>query len=289
MSNTTPISSPFKKIQTKSDNTTREGRRKYSGAGDWYPEIEEQIISSSSGLEDETIQNIPEEKIEAATFDQAGFYQQLDDIKDEASIVLNQMYPGQDVQVEYIGHEGRDLGTQQQYMESGASKASISLHQFNAAADYIITVDGVVQSGATPDSNKFYRTLGYVAREKGLFWGIPGDGGHVAKSRFVSDFIEEFPEQAHNVHGQEWYEKQTDNPSSKVRPTIEAFDAALGLNNPNRVYKEQGDRIYDELTEPIPPNDNIASSPETALDSLKLIDNSKIPSSPWSALSSSRK
>ena len=282
--------------------TSRTGRKKHSGVNSWYPELEYDVVPS---IEDKIIisnsqESIPEseslsdesttahvqtkEKVQAATFDQEGFHQQLKEISDETEIQLSEMYPGRDFQVTYIGHQGRDLGTQEQYLASGDTKTSISLHQFGAAADYSITVDGITQDGKTPASNKWYRTLGYVARNRGLIWGIPNDYGHVGKTRYVSDFIEEFPEQAYNVHFKEWHEKRTDNPSSKFKATMEAGDAAFGITNPDRVYKEHGDRTPDEYAYTIPSSEDedllVAEVPQTALDSLQIIEQAQVLESP---------
>ena len=161
-------------------------------------------------------------------FSKEEFRKKAEDIQTETIKRLNKEYPGKEIKV-VITNQERDLKTQEKYQKKGASKSSISLHNFGAAVDYLIFMDGKKYdaSGKGPYGIiKPYQILGGVAREHDLFWGWDFDSGHVGETRFVDQFVSKYPETAieSEMLGN-WYKENYSRTKAQNKPLIEVLDS----------------------------------------------------------------
>ena len=149
---------------------------------------------------DETIANVTSST--PKSFDQKEFESSLNVIASQTRENLIKNYNTNNVQVKVKDKGFRSLDTQRKYLESGASQASLGLHNFGAAGDFDIWIDDKLMKadrGFSKDrehSVEPYTFLGQVAEQYGYFWGWEHDSGHVASHRFVNQLIEENPELA---------------------------------------------------------------------------------------------
>lgn len=244
-------------------DTDRKGRKKYSGF-DPYPERDYEVSPSQPvSIEDKIVASVEEAPsvVEAEKiFDQQGFTEKLYSIRDETQARLQEMYPGRDVEVRVVEEKGRDFKTQEAYKARGASRTDFSLHQFGAAGDFQIFIDGIIQSGERGET-EMYQVLGNVAQDRGLFWGFGGDSGHVAHSRYVSGLLEDFPHLAKTDIAMDWYERKFNKAEMKYKPTMSVMDKILGRSNPDREYTNPDitrESMERPLLDAIPPAEDSA-------------------------------
>lgn len=157
--------------------------------------------------------------------------------------------------VEVIADGGvRSMEQQAKNVDSGASKAAISLHNFGAAADFIIKIDGKTIKGtgknsSLEESTEPYRILGSQALKEGMFWGWKWDSGHVGQTRFVNQFIDSNPDQAFSPAAKKYYELTKETAPLTARPLLDTLDKIYGSKY-NRQYIGE-ERTLDELLEPV--------------------------------------
>ena len=200
--------------------------------------IDEKVFNLMSTSADKTDVDIFKDTVkeEVVEFSKEDFRKTLESVKHDTTKKLKELYPGKKVEVILSDHT-RDIKTQMKYEEEGKSRTSLGLHNFGAAGDYIIKIDDVIQEGRTNITLAPYRVLGSVAKEKGLFWGYGWDSGHVAKTRFVDEFLTQYPEQAFkNKDVRYWYNTNFDNTEAKYSPVMSTLDKIYGRKNPNRAY-----------------------------------------------------
>jgi len=200
-----------------------------------------------------------DQKDKKEPFDAKAFKTVLDEVGLETKARLEKIYPGSKIRVELQDHY-RDFERQKEYQATGASKATISLHNFGAAGDYDIYIDGNLYTGdgkGEHGSTKPYQVLGGVAQDKGLFWGWPGDSRHVAATRFVDQFITQYPVEAERTEVKDWYKSYSDRSPAGYRPLMTVLDNIYNTYNENRVWVGD-ERTMDALLDPIRPIDDKA-------------------------------
>jgi len=177
------------------------------------------------------------------TFDSGEFYEKMEVIRKKTEGRLRLEYPNSKIEVTIPSKE-RDLATQKEYEKSGASATTISLHNFGAAADFKIVIDGENQDVKGPNWKEEllpFRILGSEARNLGMFWGWGGDAGHVADTRFVHQFLRKYPEQIDQDFLKDWYTFQSDTTQAGYKNVLSVLDSA---------YKQEHDRVWlgDDVT-----------------------------------------
>lgn len=106
---------------------------------------------------------------------------------------LQELYPGKNIELKEQG--ARDINSQKSYVKGKASKTDVSLHNFNAARDYLIYVDGKV----VKDPNVYKQTVQAEAKNLGLFNIGDWDPGHIGavqegKPNTFGRLFEQYPE-----------------------------------------------------------------------------------------------
>jgi len=186
-------------------------------------------------------------------FDEDMFKSDMDFVQTDAENRLKTHYGRNDIRVE-LRELGRTAEEQDEYIKTGASRTPISLHNFNAAADFDIYIGGekVRATGKSDDvleSTEPYQILGGVAKDKGYFWGWPWDSGHVAQSRFVHELFELDPELANTDSARSFYEQHSKNAPKTLEPVLSLMDNIYGTPQ-DRTY--EGDELTkDPLLDPI--------------------------------------
>ena len=140
---------------------------------------QEQFLFEDWGWKPPDISGLSREK----SFNPDDFHSAMQDIATETEQKLKEYYETDNVKV-ILSEGGRDTKTQGKYLESGASRTPLSLHQLGAGADFTIVVNNQVVKGTGKDKSLAesvdpYRILGGVAKDKGFFWGINWDSRHV--------------------------------------------------------------------------------------------------------------
>ena len=116
----------------------------------------------------------------------------FDEFEKEATKRLQALYPGKKVSVEYqdtgeynqLG--GRDIQTQADIQKKGNSQTGVSLHNFNAARDYVLYVDGKPINGDEKNKagNDIYKEVLWKAADKtGVYHIDPWDVGHIGLAK----------------------------------------------------------------------------------------------------------
>ena len=176
-----------------------------------------------------------------STFNSKEFGEILESVRINTLDKLKKYYNTNNVDVILTGQH-RNIKDQSANVDTGASKSSLGLHNFGAAGDYLIFVDGKRMTGKDTSSLVPYKILGGVAKEHDLFWGWGFDAGHVAKTRFVDEFLTKYPNQANNENVKEWYEMKnsSNNAQAIYKPTLELLDTMYGkTTNRNYIGKER--------------------------------------------------
>jgi hypothetical protein len=114
------------------------------------------------------------------------------EFEQEATRRLQALYPGKKVSVEYQDaglynqEGGRDIQTQADIQKKGNSQTPVSLHNFNAARDYVLYVDGKPISGdqSNKAGNDIYKDVLWKAADKtGLYHVEDWDVGHIGLAK----------------------------------------------------------------------------------------------------------
>jgi uncharacterized protein (DUF1778 family) len=114
------------------------------------------------------------------------------EFEQEATRRLQALYPGKKVSVEYQDaglynqEGGRDIQTQADIQKKGNSQTPVSLHNFNAARDYVLYVDGKPISGdqSNKAGNDIYKNVLWKAADKtGLYHVEDWDVGHIGLAK----------------------------------------------------------------------------------------------------------
>ena len=194
---------------------------------------------------------------EKPKWDSDQFYKNARQIAVNAEKILRVQYPGKNIKVSLDEHKGmhRDLDEQWELYESGRSKSSIGMHNFGAAADFNISIDGKVMDGRTYATQKPYRAIGTAAKDYGYFWGWDWDSRHVGATRFVSDFFQKYPEVAHQPNVKAWYFKNEKETKASYRKLMTYLDSVYSTDyywEPSKNRKYTGDEMtIDPLLEPM--------------------------------------
>ena len=116
----------------------------------------------------------------------------FDEFEKEATKRLQALYPGKKVKVEYQDTGlynqtgGRDIQTQADIQKKGNSQTGVSLHNFNAARDYVLYVDGKPISGDQTNKagNDIYKEVLWKAADKtGVYHIDDWDVGHIGLAK----------------------------------------------------------------------------------------------------------
>jgi hypothetical protein len=116
----------------------------------------------------------------------------FDEFEKEATKRLQALYPGKKVSVEYQDTGlynqtgGRDIQTQADIQKKGNSQTGVSLHNFNAARDYVLYVDGKPISGDQNNKagNDIYKEVLWKAADKtGIYHIDDWDVGHIGLAK----------------------------------------------------------------------------------------------------------
>lgn len=183
------------------------------------------------------IYNIPESastKEKKELFDKNKFDLSLLQIRDSTIKALRRAFPGYVIKIEISSAE-RSVNDQEKYVKSGASTTLFSAHILGAAADFTIFFNGILID-PKPESKGFfqsylpYQILGKFILDKGYFWGIPWDPGHMQLRRKIQDILKEFPELQGNTNIITSYCRITENDTIplKYEPVIELLDRKFG-------------------------------------------------------------
>tara|TARA_R100000700_G_scaffold21982_3_gene28653 strand:+ start:289 stop:891 length:603 start_codon:yes stop_codon:yes gene_type:complete len=189
---------------------------------------------------------------ENKTFSSESFLKEGKQIGKETEAILRNLYPNSKVQVKITSHH-RHPETQRENVKKGASKSTISLHNFGAAVDYAIFIDGKIMDGRTARTLQPYKVLGHVANKYDKFWGWDWDSGHVGETRFVDQFVRKYPEIANDPYLKDWYEMNRDESKLGYKQTLELLDSLYQSPNPNRKYYGK-ERTIDPLLAPYNPS-----------------------------------
>ena len=174
------------------------------------------------------------------------FYNQIEQIRKQTEDALRVKHKGKKVEV-IVSQKGRDYDEQQKVLKSGASKTGISLHNFNAAADFVIKIDGKINDGKSSGIDD-YRVLGGFAKKAGLFWGWGDDGGHVGETEYVHEYLKKHPEAVSNKSLNEFMGKLNNTDINiKYKNLVSTVDS-LTNNKTERTYVGQPLKKGNRLT-----------------------------------------
>ena len=213
------------------------------------------------------------------TFDEDKFATNMEEIANATVNNLKKFYKTDDVEVR-IAHQGgrRDLKEQAELANRGASDTTISLHNFSAATDFDIFINGEWMRGEGKDNSLAqspdpFRVLGSEALKRGYFWGWGGDAKHVGETRFVSDFIEKYPDYAFKDNTKAVYEKYSETAPAGYKPLLEKLDELYGKSEVKREYTGK-ERTIDPLLDAIYV-DAVSESQEKSEVDIALADETK--------------
>lgn len=201
---------------------------------------------------------------DAKRFSTHEFYENAEDIAKKTESILRLNYPkGTKIEVKVDKHHGVDRSLDEQWdlFKKGKTKSSISLHNLGAAADFNIYINNKYMDGKTYQSQLPYRALGTAANEYGYFWGWDWDSRHIGATRFVHEFFEKYPKEAHRPDVKQWYLKNQEKTKLSYKPLMTYLDSVYQAD-----YKHTpiADRVYtgnemtrDSLLQPMGPGEDI--------------------------------
>ena len=189
-------------------------------------------------------------------FNKKIFDASLQEISDSALKALCRAYPKYIIKIE-ISSATRSIDEQEKYLKKGSSKTLLSAHILGAAADYTVYFNGILidpKPGAKGlyKSTEPYQILGKFILDKGYFWGIPWDPGHMQMRRKMQDILLEYPELQNNGNLIASYCNiiKSDSIPLKYKPVIEILDNKFGSKD-NRNYDLTQPWVDDSLLLPI--------------------------------------
>ncbi|MFH0865184.1 MAG: hypothetical protein V1904_03260 [Bacteroidota bacterium] len=193
---------------------------------------------------------------EKEIFNKKIFDASLLEIRDSAIKALNKAYPEYIIKIE-ISSATRSIDEQEKYFKKGSSKTLLSAHILGAAADYAVYFNEILidpKPGAKGlyKSTEPYQILGKFILDKGYFWGIPWDPGHMQMRRKFQDILLEHPELQNNGNLIASYCSiiNSDSIPLKYKPVIEILDSKFGFNE-NRNYDLTQPWVDDSLLLPV--------------------------------------
>lgn len=189
-------------------------------------------------------------------FDKQLFDNNVFNIRDSAYVALKKAFPWFNIYIQVSGLS-RTLKEQEEFYKSGSSTTLLSAHNLGAAADFTIYFNGFMINPAPHEYNIYnslepYRILGKFILDKGYFWGIPWDPGHMQVVRRTTDLLLQYPEFQENGNVISFYADviKQDFIPLKYKPAIEILDHKFNMNQ-IRVYDEKQPWIEDTLIKPI--------------------------------------
>lgn len=207
----------------------------------------------------------PVKKIDTIeVFDKIRFDKSVFDIRDSAYIALKKAYPRFRIYIDVSGLF-RSLKEQEKYYKSGSSTTLLSAHNLGAAADFTIYFNGYMINPAPREyciynSIEPYQVLGKCILDKGYFWGIPWDPGHMQIIRKTNDLLLKYPEFQENTNVITFYLElmKQDSIPLKYKPAVEILDKKFHTNK-TWIYDETKPWIEDSLIKPIAVDSNFRS------------------------------
>ena len=120
------------------------------------------------------------------------FLERIEVMLDEAKQWLIHAYKTPHITVRITDHH-RDIQTQQSLVHTWKSKTYISLHNYGAAVDIMIAINGKRQPWTTSTTLRPYQIVGYFARKHGFFrWRAP-DSWHIGETEYIHELINRYP------------------------------------------------------------------------------------------------
>lgn len=182
-------------------------------------------------------------KSTSATKSQAKF----DDFRAEALNNLQKLYPDKKVDVRhqdsgvYNKEGGRDINSQGKILKAGNSQTPVSLHNFNAARDYTIYVDGKPVSANNKDLYK--KVLWQAADKTGTYHLDDWDPSHISlakegKGTAFDEIKDKYPEVLAGSNSKRsiaYLRKHADDPNN--RKYLDYIDNTTPLPMRTNVYK----------------------------------------------------
>jgi len=174
--------------------------------------------------------------------------------KEQALSNLKALFPGKRVDIDfhsggiYNKEGGRDIATQDTLKANGASQTNVSLHNFNAARDYTIYVNGAPVDGKH-HLEVYKKVLWDAADKTGVYHLSDWDPGHIglAKEGVGTAFDElkdKYPELFKGENAKHTIEFLNRNPI-KYQRTLQALNGSLPLMYRTKLYQPQGQANYD--------------------------------------------
>jgi|GEM_PF-1652885 len=207
----------------------------------------------------------PVKKIDTVeVFDKKQFDKSVFDIRDSAYIALKKAYPWFKIYIDVSGLS-RSLKEQEKYYKSGSSTTLLSAHNLGAAADFTIYFNGYMINPAPREYSIYnsiepYQILGKCILDKGFFWGIPWDPGHMQIIRKTNDLLLKYPEFQENTNVITFYLElmKQDSIPLKYKPAVEILDKKFHTNKTWK-YDESKPWVEDSLIKPIAVDSNFRS------------------------------
>jgi len=197
-------------------------------------------------------------------FDKKQFDKSVFDIRDSAYVALKKAYPWFKIYIDVSGLS-RSLKEQEKYYKSGSSTTLLSAHNLGAAADFTIYFNGYMINPAPREYSIYnslepYRILGKIILDKGYFWGIPWDPGHMQIIRKTNDLLIKYPEFQENTNVITFYTElmKQDSVPLKYKPAIEILDKKFHTTK-TWIYDESKPWVEDSLIKPMAVDSNFRS------------------------------
>jgi hypothetical protein len=197
-------------------------------------------------------------------FDKTLFDKSVFDIRDSAYVALKKAYPWFKIYIDVSGLS-RSLKEQEKYYKSGSSTTLLSAHNLGAAADFTIYFNGYMINPAPREYSIYnsiepYQILGKCILDKGYFWGIPWDPGHMQIIRKTNDLLIKYPEFQENANVISFYVElmKRDSVPLKYKPAVEILDKKFYITK-TWIYDESKPWVEDSLIKPIAVDSNFRS------------------------------
>jgi len=199
----------------------------------------------------------PVRKIDTVeVFDKKQFDKSVFDIRDSAYVALKKAYPWFKIYIDVSGLS-RTLKEQEQFYKSGTSTTLLSAHNLGAAADFTIYFNGYMINPSPHEYSIYnslepYQILGKIILDKGYFWGIPWDPGHMQVIRRTNELLLKYPEFQENSNVITFYVDlmKHDTIPLKYKPAVEILNKKYHTSK-SWVYDETKPWVEDTLIKPV--------------------------------------
>ena len=222
----------------------------------YYKEFFNRCRCDSTSRIDIYLPSGKKQEIKIKEFDKDLFDISLLEIRDSALNALNKAFPKYKIKID-VSSTPRMLDEQKKYFRKGASKTLLSTHLIGAAADFKIFFNGRLIDPKKNSRGLFssivpYQILGKYIIDKGYFWGITWDPGHMQLKRKLENILIEYPELQNNGNLITSYYNivKLDSIPLKYKPVIEIMDEKFGINEV-RKYDYTQPWVEDTLLQPI--------------------------------------